>query len=196
MFGQATIRSGYWEPLDANVDNLYVGYPHTGIVTLRFGDTLSIEEDGQTIVIYSEDNPHEGLDIATPHALLLEPRLQELPPELPEEIPTVLPPLGAPIRSSQIGRVIEAGGSVEAGFSVLIEYPFGYRLRLVHLQEPGSPLEAGDHVFRGRIIGREGNTGLTVGSGEGIHLHMEAYKLADGVWTLIDPELLLDERLP
>jgi hypothetical protein len=59
---------------------------------------------------------------------------------------------------------------IHAGWTVLIDHGNQNRTRYLHLRDHGLPLEAGQDVMRGEIVGFEGSTGDW---SEGPHLHFE-----------------------
>lgn len=87
-------------------------------------------------------------------------------------------PVGSEIHATGNGRVVLADyASNGYGLHVIIDHGFDYSTLYAHLDEIN--VRAGQVVKRGDVIGRVGNTGLSVGP----HLHYEVHR--DGV--PIDP---------
>lgn len=110
-------------------------------------------------LIESEENEesHAGLDIAVP--------------------------VGALVRASGGGRVVQAGEDPSYGLFVLVSHPNGYESMYGHLSR--IVVGEGDELNEGEAIGRSGNTGRSSAP----HLHFEIRR--DGV--AVDPATLLKE---
>lgn len=65
------------------------------------------------------------------------------------------------------GVVDETGYKYDMGYYVMINHQNGIRTFYMHLNGP-SYVKEGENVYRGQVIGQEGNTG----SSEGVHLHL------------------------
>ena len=88
--------------------------------------------------------PHNGIDLTTPR--------------------------GTPIFATADGKVIQASYTTGGyGNKILIDHGYGYRTLYGHCKE--MLVEKGQHVKRGEVIGRVGNTGLSTRS----HLHYEVH---------------------
>lgn len=78
---------------------------------------------------------------------------------------------GTPIHSTGDGRVVYAEyGTNGYGMHVVIDHGFDYQTLYAHLSK--LDVRVGQKVKRGDVIGRVGNTGLSVGP----HLHYEVHK--------------------
>ena len=103
-----------------------------------------------------EKSFHEGIDIAAP--------------------------VGTPVRTPFVGRVISVNESERAGLSVTIEHPGG--LRTVYAHNSEIMVEKGDSVQAGQVISLSGNTGRSTGP----HLHFSVFQDKKA----IDPAKLLN----
>ncbi len=94
---------------------------------------------------------------------------------------------GTPVRATAEGTVSLAQFAGGAGLMVEIQHSYGFSTRYLHLSV--IQVERGQTIKRGQIIGRVGNTGLSVGP----HLHYEVrvngrpidpvnYISLDGTW--------------
>ena len=107
--------------------------------------------------------PHEGLDIVAPR--------------------------GTPITSSANGVVSFAGRNAGYGLVVEVDHGYGMKTRYAHMS--AIEVQRGQRVARGEMIGRVGNTGLSVSP----HLHYEV--LIDGepqnpALYILDGEIIPD----
>lgn len=76
--------------------------------------------------------------------------------------------LGTPVLAADGGRVVAAGwDNTGYGFRVILDHGQGLQTLYAHLSE--FPVERGDEVNQGQIIGRIGSTGRSTGP----HLHFE-----------------------
>jgi murein DD-endopeptidase MepM/ murein hydrolase activator NlpD len=92
---------------------------------------------------------------------------------------------GDPVRAARDGQVIAAGWLDSCGgLEVRIDHGDGYVSWYRHLS--AVLVTVGQSVDRGRVVGRMGNTGCSLGS----HLHFAIQR--DGAW--VDPERYLPER--
>lgn len=73
----------------------------------------------------------------------------------------------SPVYAVDSGIVDETGWKDDMGYYIMIDHQNGIRTFYMHLNSPAYLYE-GDNVYRGQIIGQEGNTGQS----EGIHLHL------------------------
>lgn len=80
---------------------------------------------------------------------------------------------GTPVQSTGKGKVVRALYVSGYGKCVVIDHGYGYQTLYAHLSE--ILVKAGQHVERGFLIGKVGNTGQSTGD----HLHYEIHK--DGV---------------
>ena len=85
----------------------------------------------------------------------------------------IMAPMGSPIVSPTDAVVLKAGFGESAGYYVYTANPGGEIFAYMHLQE-NSPLQAGDELEEGDLIGYVGNTGNAKGSSP--HLHFEVRK--------------------
>lgn len=92
-------------------------------------------------------------------------------------------PVGALVRASGGGRVIQAGEDEEYGRFVLLGHPDGYETLYAHLSR--IVVGEGDRVNERAVIGRSGNTGRSSAP----HLHFEIR--LNG--TSVDPVTMLKE---
>lgn len=76
-------------------------------------------------------------------------------------------PTGTPIYATGNGVVVEAGGQSGYGNVIIIDHGFNYKTLYAHLS--AIDVKVGKKVKRGEMIGRVGNTGVSVGP----HLHYE-----------------------
>jgi murein DD-endopeptidase MepM/ murein hydrolase activator NlpD len=93
---------------------------------------------------------------------------------------------GQPVYATADGRVTQRGYQGAYGNLLVVDHGFGLVTKYGHLS--GYAVKHGDHVKRGQIIGRVGNTGRATG----YHLHYEV--LANG--RLINPLQLLTQQKP
>lgn len=95
--------------------------------------------------------------------------------------------VGSPVRATQSGRVVFAGGDPCCSLGYWIEVNHGnrYATRYGHLMRPPLAL-TGDYVTQGQIIGFSGTTGFSTGP----HVHLELRR--DG--NPIDPLPMLPVR--
>ena len=78
---------------------------------------------------------------------------------------------GTPIHSTGDGKVIYAEyGTNGYGMHVIVDHGFGYQTLYAHMSK--LEVRPGQKVERGDVLGRVGNTGLSVGP----HLHYEVHK--------------------
>jgi murein DD-endopeptidase MepM/ murein hydrolase activator NlpD len=89
---------------------------------------------------------------------------------------------GTPIRSVAEGRVVSAGYTIVNGNFVAVEHSGGTISLYLHLSKV--VVGVGAYCWRGRMVGRAGNTGLSTGP----HLHLAAMKRDR---TYVDPLPLL-----
>ncbi len=83
---------------------------------------------------------------------------------------------GTPIHSTGDGRVIYAEyGTNGYGMHVIVDHGFGYQTLYAHMSK--LEVRTGQKVKRGDVLGRVGNTGLSVGP----HLHYEVHKSSEPV---------------
>ena len=75
--------------------------------------------------------------------------------------------IGTPVYAPGKGKVIFVGRRGGYGLEVEIDHGYGYRTRYAHLSK--SLVKKGQHVTRGDLIAKTGNSGLTTGP----HLHYE-----------------------
>ncbi len=108
------------------------------------------------ILMYNR--PHEGLDLSAP--------------------------LGSPIRAAAPGVVTFAGKEVGYGNMVELDHGYGYRTRYAHASR--ILVHRGEHVKRGEVIARVGETGLATGPNlhyevliNGHHVDPKPYLLSD-----------------
>jgi murein DD-endopeptidase MepM/ murein hydrolase activator NlpD len=108
------------------------------------------------ILLYNR--PHEGLDLSAP--------------------------LGAPIRAAAPGTVTFAGKDEGYGNMVEIDHGYGYRTRYAHASR--ILVRRGQHVERGQVVARVGETGLATGPNlhyeilvHGHHVDPKPYLLGD-----------------
>ena len=108
------------------------------------------------ILLYNR--PHEGIDLSAP--------------------------LGAPIRAAAPGRVVFAGKDEGYGNMVEIDHGYGYHTRYAHASR--ILVHKGEHVERGEVIARVGETGLATGPNlhyevliHGHHVNPRPYLLGD-----------------
>ena len=73
----------------------------------------------------------------------------------------------APVYAVDSGIVDETGYKTDMGYYVMINHQNGIRTFYMHLNVP-SYVSEGENVYRGQIIGQEGNTGRS----DGVHLHL------------------------
>jgi len=78
-------------------------------------------------------------------------------------------PRGTDVHATGNGKVIKAGWSGGYGKLIEIDHGHNYRTRYAHLSK--MLVRKGQKVKRGQVIGKVGNTGLSVSS----HLHYEVY---------------------
>jgi len=76
-------------------------------------------------------------------------------------------PVGTPVKSTQAGKVVYSGWNNEGYGNLVIVENGPYRTYYAHLS--GLPLNVGDQVSAGQVIGLSGNTGNSTGP----HLHYE-----------------------
>jgi len=93
---------------------------------------------------------------------------------------------GEPVYATAAGLVKEASYQNGYGNLVMLDHGFGLQTRYGHLQSYS--VKPGDHVKRGDMIGRVGDTGRATG----YHLHYEI--LANG--RLLNPLQLLTQQRP
>lgn len=111
--------------------------------------------------VLNVNRPHEGIDVSAP--------------------------VGAPIRATANGRVVEIGHRPGYGRIVKISHGHGFRTLYGHVSE--LTVSRGERVDRGDVIARVGETGLT--SGPNVHYEVHV----DG--RPVNPSrFLLDERVP
>lgn len=79
----------------------------------------------------------------------------------------IVAPRGAPIRASANGVVSHASRLGAYGLVVEVDHGYGYRTRYAHMSSIS--VRVGQRVERGEMVGRVGNTGLSVSP----HLHYE-----------------------
>jgi hypothetical protein len=108
------------------------------------------------ILLYNR--PHEGIDLSAP--------------------------LGAPIRAAAPGQVVFAGKDEGYGNMVEIDHGYGYHTRYAHASR--ILVHKGEHVERGEVIARVGETGLATGPNlhyevliHGHHVNPRPYLLGD-----------------
>jgi murein DD-endopeptidase MepM/ murein hydrolase activator NlpD len=106
----------------------------------------------------SPDEAHPGLDIAVP--------------------------VGALVRATSGGTVLEAGEDSEYGLFVLLQHPSGYQSMYGHLSRV--VVVHGQRLRAGEVLGRSGNTGRSTAP----HLHFEIRH--NGV--AVDPLTLVREN--
>jgi murein DD-endopeptidase MepM/ murein hydrolase activator NlpD len=94
--------------------------------------------------IHGDARPHEGIDVSAP--------------------------MGAPIRSSAGGLVIDAGNELGFGLLVTIDHGYGVVTRYAHCSK--ILVRVGQRVKRGEVIALVGNTGIATGP----HLHYEVLR--------------------
>ena len=75
--------------------------------------------------------------------------------------------IGTPVYAPGKGKVVFVGRKGGYGLEVIIDHGYGYRTRYAHLSK--SLVKKGQHVTRGDLIAKTGNSGLTTGP----HLHYE-----------------------
>ena len=75
--------------------------------------------------------------------------------------------IGTPVYAPGKGKVVFVGRRGGYGLEVEIDHGYGYRTRYAHLSK--SLVKKGQHVTRGDLIAKTGNSGLTTGP----HLHYE-----------------------
>jgi len=93
---------------------------------------------------------------------------------------------GVPIYAVSEGLVTRANKiDTGNGFVVYVHKDGKYSIRYAHLQSP-SPLNEGDYIYPGQLIGFAGDTGLAYGC----HLHLEIRTIPDNV--VIDPRYFID----
>lgn len=92
-------------------------------------------------------------------------------------------PVGALVRASGGGRVVQAGEDEEYGRFVLLSHPDGFETMYGHLSR--IVVGEGDQVNQGAVIGRSGNTGRSSAP----HLHFEIRQNG----TSVDPVTMLRE---
>lgn len=78
--------------------------------------------------------------------------------------------IGTAIKSVDDGRVIMAGRNETAGNYVVVQHDNGWQSFYLHLSRIA--VGVGAFCWRGRVLGRSGNTGLSTGP----HLHLAAFK--------------------
>lgn len=111
--------------------------------------------------VLNVNRPHEGVDVSAP--------------------------VGAPIRATANGRVVEIGRQPGYGRIVEISHGHGFRTLYGHVSE--LTVSRGERIERGDVIARVGETGLT--SGPNVHYEVHV----DG--RPVNPSrFLLDERVP
>lgn len=93
---------------------------------------------------------------------------------------------GQPVYATADGRVTQRGYQGAYGNLLVLDHGFGLVTKYGHLSSYS--VKPGDHVTRGQVIGRVGNTGRATG----YHLHYEV--LANG--RLINPLQLLTQQKP
>jgi murein DD-endopeptidase MepM/ murein hydrolase activator NlpD len=83
----------------------------------------------------------------------------------------IVAPEGTPVRAARSGRVLESRPDFERGWgwTVVMEHEDGWITRYAHLSQ--NLVKAGEHVVRGQVVGRVGNTGRSTGP----HLHFGTY---------------------
>lgn len=74
---------------------------------------------------------------------------------------------GAPVKATATGVIEFAGWGGGYGWLIIISHNYGYHTLYAHLSE--ITVLTGDHVGKGQIIGKIGETGLTTGP----HIHYE-----------------------
>jgi murein DD-endopeptidase MepM/ murein hydrolase activator NlpD len=94
--------------------------------------------------------------------------------------------VGDPIYAAASGVVVFAGPLTVRGNATMIDHGWGVYSAYMHQSE--ILVNAGDHVEKGQLIGRVGNTGRV----EGAHLHFEI--LVGGV--PVNPLAWLTEEYP
>jgi murein DD-endopeptidase MepM/ murein hydrolase activator NlpD len=93
---------------------------------------------------------------------------------------------GQPVYATADGRVTQRGYQGAYGNLLIVDHGFGLVTKYGHLSS--YLVKPGDHVTRGQVIGRVGNTGRSTG----YHLHYEV--LANG--RLLNPLELLTQQKP
>ena len=109
------------------------------------------------VIADSADGAHPGIDVAVP--------------------------IGALVRATGGGTVLQTGDDREYGLFVLLQHPSGYQSMYGHLSR--IVVEQGTSIGAGQVLGRSGNTGRSSAP----HLHFEVRR--DGV--SIDPMTLIRE---
>lgn len=94
--------------------------------------------------IHGDARPHEGIDVSAP--------------------------MGAPIRASAGGLVVDAGNEIGFGLLVTIDHGYGVVTRYAHCSK--IQVRVGQRVKRGEVIALVGNTGIATGP----HLHYEVLR--------------------
>ena len=90
-------------------------------------------------------------------------------------------PAGTPIYPPMSGKVIRKWHDGANGYAVMVEHPNGYVTGYAHMRGE-SPLNVGDEVGAGTVIGSVGSTGKSTGP----HLHYTVRRTADG--PKVDPQ--------
>jgi murein DD-endopeptidase MepM/ murein hydrolase activator NlpD len=140
-----------------NIPSQYNGtlaWPMSGTITQDFGCTGVIWEPP----LGSCSHWHNGIDIVAPY--------------------------GTPVRASGAGTVVYVGWNYADGadpaWIVIIAHSAALTTWYAHMQ-PRYPVQAGDTVSQGQVIGYEGNTGHSTGA----HLHW----MVDLNGTFVNPRL-------
>lgn len=92
-------------------------------------------------------------------------------------------PVGDPVKAAATGQIVEARRAGEFGNRVDIDHGGGYATSYSHMSRFAGPLEPGDCVEAGTVIGFVGATGLIATP----HLHFEITR--HGVW--LDPQTFI-----
>ena len=79
-------------------------------------------------------------------------------------------PVGAPVRATGDGEVVETNSTTVQGIRVVIDHGYGYKTLYANLIK--STVKKGQKVTRGETIGNVGNTGMSMAP----HLHYEVHK--------------------
>ncbi len=74
---------------------------------------------------------------------------------------------GEAVRAPAPGAVVFSGGRSDDGLTVIVEHDANVRTLYAHLSQVS--VRQGDHVTRGQVLGRSGNSGRSTGA----HLHYE-----------------------
>lgn len=89
-------------------------------------------------------------------------------------------PIGTPVRSVGVGRVVKVSCGGAFGIEIVIEHPGGYYTQYAHLA--AVTVDQGDRVAPGQWIGQSGTTGNSTGP----HLHFEV-RVTPELGSGVDP---------